>query len=108
MVNDSEVTRLVAQPADIEYRHTHSFFEARGAGDRSSPHTATMYQDPTLAEQRDGAEKENILPLLALNKSDRVLDVGCGAGRWAEAVVSIVADYLGIDFSANLLEIARK
>ena len=108
MVKDGDATRLIAQLADIEYRDTHSFFEARGAGDQSSALTATMYQEATLAERRDRAEKETILPLFALNKSDRVLDVGCGAGRWAEVVVPIVGDYLGIDFSASLLEIARR
>lgn len=108
MVNDGDATRLIAQLTDIEYRDTHSFFEARGVGAQPSNLTATMYQDAALAEQRDRAEKEIVLPLLALTESDRVLDVGCGAGRWAEAAASVVGDYLGIDFSASLLEIAMK
>lgn len=107
MVQAGNATRFVDQLADIEYRDTHSFFEDRGGGDQSSSLSATMYQDAQLAERRDKAEKDLILPQLALNRSDRVLDVGCGAGRWAQVVAPGVSEYLGIDFSENLLEVAR-
>ena len=38
----------------------------------------------------------------------KVLEIGCGIGRWAEALYDKCESYLGIDFSENLLEIAKK
>jgi SAM-dependent methyltransferase len=66
-----------------------------------------MYQNAGLAEQRDQAEKQTVLPLLGVCETDKVLDVGCGTGRWAETVAPLVDKYLGVDFSEKLLDVAR-
>jgi ubiquinone/menaquinone biosynthesis C-methylase UbiE len=66
-----------------------------------------MYQDANLADRRNYAEKETVLPRLNLRAADRVLDVGCGSGRWAKVIAPNVGAYLGIDFSPSLLEVAR-
>ena len=68
-----------------------------------------MYQDdnPQLAIARDQHEKDVVLPKLRLRSTDRVLDVGCGVGRWALATAPLVMDYLGTDFSDGLLVRAR-
>lgn len=42
-----------------------------------------------------------------LKKGDRVLDVGCGNGRFYESINS-VAEYVGIDLSEKLIQIAKK
>lgn len=70
---------------------------------------AVIYQDkhPDLAERRDVAEKALLLPMLRLQIFDRVLDVGCGTGRWTAAIAPQVARYHGTDFSAGLIDIAR-
>lgn len=69
-----------------------------------------MYQDdnPALAVARDKHEKATVLPLLQLMRTDRLLDVGCGVGRWAVACAPVVKDYLGTDFSEALLRQARE
>ncbi|HNX05040.1 MAG TPA: methyltransferase domain-containing protein, partial [Opitutales bacterium] len=72
-----------------------------------APQTATMYQDRVLAERRDACERDSVIPLLELSGHDRVLDVGCGYGRWAEALQGKIGAYLGIDFSAELLKLAE-
>lgn len=43
-----------------------------------------------------------------LKKGDRVLDVGCGNGRFYEIIQKTGADYTGIDISEKLIEIAKK
>jgi SAM-dependent methyltransferase len=70
---------------------------------------AVIYQDkhPTLAEERDAREKEILLPLLALDGRQRLLDVGCGTGRWYESVRRHIAHYHGVDASPGLLAHAR-
>lgn len=70
---------------------------------------AVIYQDkhPDLAERRDVAEKALLLPKLALHENSRVLDIGCGTGRWTSALAPLVELYHGTDFAAGLIDIAR-
>ncbi|WP_160329888.1 class I SAM-dependent methyltransferase [Sterolibacterium denitrificans] len=70
---------------------------------------AIIYQDKSgdLAEERDFVEKSLLLPKLKLTQDDRLLDVGCGTGRWAEAVADSVGHYHGADLVEELLEEAK-
>ncbi len=69
---------------------------------------AVIYQDknPKLAEERDKAEKELLIPKFKLLGKERILDIGCGTGRWAEVLKDKVAYYHGVDASQGLIEIA--
>ena len=99
--------RVFGEKRAINYNDTQAFFESRAdiAGENSL--TATMYQDAALAGRRDAAEKQTTLPLLKLRGDDRVLDIGCGSGRWAQIISPATSAYLGIDFSSGLLKVAR-
>lgn len=82
------------------------FFQERAQKvDSVGPTRAVIYQDkhPDLAEKRDKAEKALLLPLLRLHDGQRVLDVGCGTGRWTAELVRNSVYYHGIDFSAELV-----
>lgn len=86
------------------------FFRERAQKAESvGPIRAVIYQDkhPDLAEKRDAAEKSRLLPLLGAERALRVLDVGCGTGRWTTALTERCTHYHGIDFSADLVEHAR-
>lgn len=95
----------------IERREVVSFFEQRAEKiGKVGPVRAVIYQDkhPDLAERRDRAEKQRIKPLLALDGTQRLLDVGCGTGRWASEVAGLCARYHGIDLSDGLVAYARE
>lgn len=70
---------------------------------------AVIYQDknPQLAEERDTAEKNLLLPKLKLSSQDRLIDIGCGTGRWAEIVIDKVAHYHGTDLLEEFIEFAK-
>jgi SAM-dependent methyltransferase len=88
-----------------------SFFERRAKRIATlGPIKAVIYQDKhkDLAERRDIAEKARVLPLLELDGSQELLDVGCGTGRWAEAIANLCASYHGIDISDGLIAYARE
>lgn len=106
-VPDPGATRISGKRHSISYDRTQAFFNARANGAGENHLTATMYQDSTLAARRDEFEKQTVLPLLELHPDDRVLDLGCGVGRWAQVIAPFVAQYLGIDFSEKLLSAAR-
>jgi len=47
-------------------------------------------------------------PIDGLNKNMKFLDFGCGPGRIVKTVAPNVKEYIGVDVSAGLLEIARE
>lgn len=86
------------------------FFEQRARkADKVGYKQAVIYQDkhPDLAEQRDATEKRLLEPKLGLTGRERILDVGCGTGRWADVLGDGSAWYRGVDVSPGLVEIAR-
>ncbi len=102
-------THGAAVPIDPE--RTRAFFEQRARGFRGDqPLTSVLYQDanPQVAAARDAHEKALVLPQLQLHAGARVLDIGCGIGRWADAALPHVASYCGVDFSAGLIALARE
>ena len=37
-----------------------------------------------------------------------ILDIGCGIGRWADAVVGQCKEYYGVDFSSEMIAVAKE
>lgn len=104
------MSRIFKKDISLNKESIFKFFEERATRyDHTSPHTATLYQDknPSLALERDSYEEKKIKPLLCVDKKSRVLDIGCGIGRWAEKIADEVEIYTGIDISPKLIEIAR-
>lgn len=103
--------RIVGTKVRINEEAVTRFFEDRAARySDEHPVVSVLYQDanPALAESRDLHEKSVALPLLNLSPSDRVLDIGCGIGRWADALIGKVAKYHGTDLIDHLVTIAQE
>lgn len=95
----------------IDRKSVLGFFERRAERvGELGPTRAVIYQDktPDLAERRDAAEKSLLLPKLALTPKSRLLDVGCGTGRWAEVIIPACGRYVGSDFSPGLVKVASE
>jgi SAM-dependent methyltransferase len=110
------MSRIYSTPGEdsgplIDKKSVSDFFEKRAEKIASlGPVQAVIYQDkhPELAAQRNVAEKAKLLPLFRLNGTQRVLDVGCGTGRWAGDLLPLSAWYHGIDSCEGLVLHARK
>lgn len=75
-----------------------------------NPYISILYQDNDheLALSRDIHEKNKIMPLLEVNADTKILDVGCGIGRWADPFLQKnIHCYVGIDFCEELIEKAN-
>jgi cyclopropane fatty-acyl-phospholipid synthase-like methyltransferase len=91
-------------------RSIEEFFEGRSKKiDENNPYISAIYQDdnPALAVCRDRYEKDYVSSRLSLTQDSKVLDVGCGIGRWADAISHKIAHYVGIDFSEPMIEQAK-
>jgi len=102
--------RIQGSVVDLDQDQVRDFFESRGKGiDPASPITSILYQDkhPEVARERDLHESRKVVPLLRLGGAERVLDLGCGIGRWAGHLGSQVEGGLGLDVSESLIEFAR-
>lgn len=102
--------RMVEDPVDLNYGNVQKFFEDRGENDKlKNKYNYVLFQDqePELAVRRDKEEKAKIGALLSLEKPVRVLDIGCGIGRWGEYLLAHGAYYVGIDGSAKMIERAE-
>lgn len=99
-----------SQTPSLDREKIKQFFEGRADKIKViGPVSAVIYQDknPLLALERDKHEKECLLPKMKLNGSQRFLDLGCGSGRWTNAVKNDIAYYHGVDLSKGLIEYAK-
>jgi SAM-dependent methyltransferase len=100
--------RIFGINKEIDYKATLEFFDSRAiSSSLDAPLKTTMYQDKCLSEKRDHWERETVIPLLKLSRGERILDVGCGYGRWASILRDYSPTYLGIDFSRELIRLAE-
>lgn len=53
-------------------------------------------------------EEDRVIKLLNINKGDFILDVGCGTGRYSKLLAKKGANVIGVDFSRNMLKIAKR
>ena len=103
--------RVHGKKITIDDREVERFFLSRAQRDRTlGPVVAMLFQDsdPALALARDRYEKTVLLPVIAPTVTDRVLDIGCGLGRWTGDLADKVAYYVGSDPITPLIEVARR
>lgn len=101
----------------IEREKVQAFFarrarsKLRGSADQLREEdlaVAMLYGDSKDALRRSQEEFAEVRPHLRLSGTSRVLDVGCGIGRWAEHLVGSVASYIGVDVVEELVATARQ
>ncbi|MBE6491269.1 MAG: class I SAM-dependent methyltransferase [Methanobrevibacter sp.] len=101
------MSRLYGDNEDINPDKVKDFFNDRANRDLESDLSIVLFQDKENSAQRHEEEKK-----LFYNKIDtsgkKVLEIGCGIGRWAEALHDKCESYLGLDFSEELIAIAKK
>lgn len=107
------VNRVYGEKVDLDGNRIRDFFDKRAIGytQKSRSRNTTVLlgdADAQYAERWDSFEKSFVLPLLKVKETDNVLDIGCGVGRWAEAVIPVCKSYTGVDLSEEMIGVARE
>ena len=104
--------RVYGEKVSIDTENTVSFYDQRAKTikNRKQEYTTVLLgdQDPDFSVKWDAYEKQLILPRLKLNQDKVILDIGCGIGRWAEAVADQCKEYYGVDFSSEMIAVAKQ
>ena len=104
--------RVYGEKINIDTENTISFYNQRAKTikTREREYTTVLLGDqgPDFSVKWDAYEKQFILPKLKLTKEKLILDIGCGIGRWAEAVVGQCKEYYGVDFSSEMIAVAKE
>lgn len=105
------MSRRYSERVAIDESSVQGFYADRAhRWDPDDPEGSILLQDanPGLAKRRHDHEVSLIKPWLRLASSTRVLDIGCGSGRWAQELASDVRSYDGTDVSADWVAIAEQ
>ena len=104
--------RVYGEKINIDTENTISFYNQRAKTikTREREYTTVLLgdKDPDFSVKWDAYEKQFILPKLKLTKEKVILDIGYGIGRWAEAVVGQCKEYYGVDFSSEMIAVAKE
>lgn len=103
--------RVYNKKIDVSAGNVAEFYDrrARNYSQEIGYHTVLLGdQTPGYASKWDTFEKQKITPLLNLGRDKNVLDIGCGMGRWAEELAPKVNCYVGVDFSAEMVKLAKE
>ena len=103
-------SRVYGEKVDINPSETISFYNQRAKTikNRKQEYTTVLLGDQEYSIRWDKYEKEYIIPKLSLDDKKTILDLGCGMGRWADGISDKCEAYYGIDFSAEMIEVAKQ
>ena len=101
------MVRLYDEIEDINSDKVKDFFNNRATKDVESDLSIVLFQDKENSERRNREENQLVLEKIDFSNK-KVLEIGCGIGRWAEFFHGKCASYLGPDYSENLIDIAKK
>ena len=101
------MSRIYGENKNINKEEVKNFFNERANKKFDSLMTITSFQNKENLNNRQKEESEIILKNIKL-ENKKILEIGCGLGRWAEFFNDKCNTYLGIDYSKNLIDIAKK
>ena len=102
-------TRVYADKIEIDNNSTKEFWENR-ASNINNLQTVLLGSDKTGIEQNTRNEHEKLIveSVVKQIQNPRILDIGCGIGRWAENLINQFDSYTGVDFSEGFIDYASK
>ena len=101
------MTRLYGEKEDIDKEDIKDFFDKRASKEVDSLMTITSFQEKENLDKRQEEESKILLENIDLT-GKKILEIGCGLGRWAEIFHDKCKSYLGLDYAENLINLAKE
>ncbi len=101
------MARLYGDKEDIEYGKVKNFFSKRFNKGLESDLLIGIYEDKETAEARNKEQCDLMTEKIDFSNK-KVLEIGCGGGRFSEFIHDKCAYYLGIDYTEEHIETANK
>ena len=101
------MTRLYGEKEDIDKEDIKDFFDKRASKEVDSLMTITSFQEKENLDKRQEEESKIVLENIDLT-GKKILEIGCGLGRWAEIFHDKCKSYLGLDYAENLINLAKE
>lgn len=100
------MVRLYGEKENINKENVKEFFDQRANKEVDSLMTITSFQEKENLDKRQVEESKILLNNIDFTNK-KVLEIGCGLGRWTEFFHDKCDTYLGIDYAENLIELAN-
>jgi ubiquinone/menaquinone biosynthesis C-methylase UbiE len=101
------MARLYGEKEDINTDSVKDFFDRRASKEVDNLMVITSFQEKENLNKRQEEESKVLLDKISL-QGKKVIEIGCGLGRWAAFFHDKCDEYLGIDYSRNLIKIAKE
>lgn len=103
--------RVYIKKIDVQAENIKKFYDKRAVkcllGDKTRNTTVLLGDaNPSYADDWNTFEKDFVLPYLNTGNECNILDIGCGVGRWAETLEPLCREYIGVDFSEQMIKAA--
>ena len=101
-------TRVYDKKIDINNEDTRSFWLNRACGEVSLKTVLLGVDKAPEAQDKRNKKEADILNNIISDFSElKILDIGCGIGRWADNLKDKLDFYTGIDYSKGFIEYAK-
>lgn len=105
-----EKHRIYGDKISIHTEHVRDFYNKRASLVEKKGWGAISLgdEDASIASRVYDYDRDTLFPKLGVGPEDRVLELGCGMGRWAKIVLPHCGAYCGVDFSEEMLKAAEQ
>ncbi|WP_405268784.1 class I SAM-dependent methyltransferase [Methanobrevibacter sp.] len=101
------MARLYGEHEDINSNKVKGFFSDRANRELESDLSIVLFQDKETSEKRHIEEKNAFHEHIDCS-GKKILEIGCGIGRWVETLHDKCESYMGIDYTEDMIDIANE
>ena len=104
-----EKQRVYGDKISIQMENVQKFYDKRASLIEEKGWGAISLgdEDSSIAGRVYDYDRDMLFPKLGIDSKARVLELGCGMGRWAKIVLPHCSAYCGVDFSMEMLRAAE-